>query len=278
MSKKSRKKFIIVLVIILMILSLFGIPYKIDSKAGNIEKQKADNSIFNDNITYKWEYHKKGDLMAYGLYTPSNAKDYEKIPMILYLHGSGETATSEAALRSTGLPGVWNYDKWKLKNFCAYVLCPHLGDADGAWNNSTSLNNVTKLLDKIIATYNVDRDNIIVVGESRGGTGALYMAKNKANYFAKCVAFSAFYSGPFNTTMDTLCFYSYTADDASGYASYWKSAFGEDRVFSLGCGHGSVGRLSLIVDNGSFTRSWYCTEMVNLIYLNGCLKIGIQNQ
>ena len=81
------------------------------------------------------------------------------------------------------------------------------------------------------------------------------MAKNIPQYFTKCVAFSAFYSGPFNTSMDTLCFYSYTADDASGYASYWKNAFGEDRVFSLGCGHGSVGRMALIQDNNSFNRN-----------------------
>lgn len=268
----KKKSLIITLIIILILQAIMPIKTnafaenrEVTSTPAKIEKQKSKNTIFDDSITYKWEYHEEESLMAYGLYTPSNANELESVPMILYLHGSGETAVSEDSLKSTGLPGVWDWEQWNLENFSAYVLCPHLRDWNGSWQTGQAVSDVTELLEEIIAKYNIDTENIVICGESRGGTGALYMANIISKYFSKCVAFSAFYNGPFNTSMDTLCFYSYVADDASEYAGSWKSAFGEDKVFSLGCGHGSVGRVSLNSDEGKFERCWKCTVMVVLI-------------
>ena len=230
---------------------------EITSISGKIENKKSANKIFSKDITYEWEYYEDGDVMTHGIYIPSNADEFQSVPLILYLHGSGGTGPTENSLKNTSLPGVWNSSNWKnsgLENFCAYVLCPNLCTGNGSWTTSTSKNNVKKLLDQVIKKYNIDKDNIIITGESRGGTGALGLANSMSQYFSKCVAFSAFSSGPFNTSMDTLCFYSWYADDASKYAGYWKSAFGDSKVFSLGCGHGSVGRISLLEDSERFAN------------------------
>lgn len=249
-----KKKIIITLyiTIAMLVLSLL-IP--------NSTKAAKNASFYSEDITWEWNYYEEGETMAYGFFTPSTAKDLEFLPMIVYLHGSGQTAVSESSLRSAGLPGA--LEKWNLENFSAYVLCPHLCEWDGSWTTSNSANNVKKLINKFIEEHNVDEENIVVCGESRGGTGALGLAYQLPDYFSKCVAFSAFYSGPFNTSIDTICYCSYTADDARKYANSWRTAFGEENVFEVGGGHGSVGYSASTDDSGKRVRN--CTEIKNLI-------------
>lgn len=246
-----KKKIIVTLFIIIAIISLNIIFEK------NVQAANDENAFFSDDITFEWEYFTEGEMMAYGLFSPSNAEEYESLPMIVWLHGSGESAAYEAVLRNFGLTKA--IQKWDLENFSAYVLCPHLCDWNGYWDDHTD--ELETLLDYIIEEYNIDTENIVICGESRGGTGALYMANALSEYFSKCAAFSAFYSGPFNTSMDTLCFYSWFADEASGYGGYLKSAFGEERVFETGVGHGSVGYTFFCSDGGKLAESRYrnCT-------------------
>ena len=226
-----------------------------------IVQASETTSIFGDDITWQWEYRGVDEIeegmLPYGLYIPSDADKYENIPMIVSIHGYGGTAASEDALRSGGLPGT--IEKWDLDNFNAYVLIPHLFEYNDSWYNSTSVEMLKAVLDFVIDEYNVDTENIIISGESRGGTSAIYMAYSLPEYFSKCAVFSPFSSGPFNTSIDTLCFYSWYADDARDYAKYLKSAYGEDRVFSNDAGHGSVGYTFLCQDGGvlSDARYWY---------------------
>lgn len=219
----------------------------------NVQAAKKEDSFFSDDITYDWIFEEEGDVMAYGLFIPSTAEDFEMLPMIVHLHGWAGVTPSEDGLRTTGLPGC--LETWELENFSAYVLCPCLDGYDGSWRASGVPEMLKSLLDKIIGQYNIDAENIVISGESRGGTGALYIADYMPEYFSKCVVFSPFYTGPFNTSMDTLCFYSWYADDASKYARYLVSAFGADRVFTCGSGHGSVGHSFMYNDGDELARS-----------------------
>ena len=77
-------------------------------------------------ITFSYEYVSDGDVMPYGLFTPSTAELNEKTPLIVWLHGSGECGLSKDTFSNRGLPRVLN--NWELNGFNAYVLCPQLAD------------------------------------------------------------------------------------------------------------------------------------------------------
>lgn len=148
--------------------------------------------IFSEDITFTYEWIADDDHMPYALYTPSCADEYDKIPLIVWLHGGGESNATETYFRLNGLPAV--LDNWTLEGFNAYIICPQLrqGFGDGRWNSLTSMNCLKKLLDFFIANHNVDTDRIIISGHSLGGQGCLYMAHEMPGYFSACAALSPY--------------------------------------------------------------------------------------
>lgn len=232
-----KKKIIITLLIIAIILLNILIPQ-------NVQAAKEELSIYSDDITYEYISEEEGELMGFGLFIPSNADKFEKIPMIVHLHGWDAFGETPEGLQWSHFPSLLNGRLLELneQNFSAYVLCPCLNTPDGYWHNA--VDEVRDLVDAVIEEYNVDTENIVIAGESRGGTGALDLANSMSDYFSKCVAISAFgtHTG-YNTSKDTLCFYTSFAP-AKGEreaASTLRSVFGEERVIDIAMGHGAVG-------------------------------------
>lgn len=213
----------------------------------NPKKANADDSVFSSDITYEWEFFPEAEGMVYGIYTPSTSEDYEALPLIIWLHGSGASVPTEELLKTPGIIKAMQ-NKEEYEKYSAYILCPRMKTGNGHWDDD--IEGFKTMLESVIDTYNIDTDNIIICGESRGGTGALRLAYLLPEYFKKCVAFSPFYLGPFNESMDTLCCYSaYDSSTGQGdlagrsdYVNAERAAFGRDRVFEIwGTSHGSVG-------------------------------------
>ena len=260
------KKKIIILFVIVLVLSLV-IPKEIKmySNLGIIGTAKTSSTIFDENSTFTWSYNKSEDLMRYGLYTPSNADEYESIPLVVWLHGSVETGSSERGFYNSGLPNVLN--NWKLEGFNAYVLCPHLMSGD--WSNTNTVSKLTALLDFFIAEYNIDTNNIVVVGHSWGGRGALYMAYHMSGYFSKAVALSPYHPG-FDLSLISIPTISYvgTSDD-SGSKSFvnnkLKPAIGDENCFVIPAGHGGVPSAAFNDDTGETLQRNNRTVIIVLI-------------
>jgi len=264
-----RKKIIILFfVIILTLQTIIPIEISIDSNPG-IMKIAKNNTIFDENVTLNWSYYNGGEFMKYGLYTPSNANEYEAIPLIVWLHGSGEVGSSESTFYNSGLLRVLN--KWTLEGFGAYVLCPHL--TSGYWNTDSSVSKLTKLLDYFISEYNIDTNNIVIVGHSLGGIGALYMAYHMSEYFSKAVALSPYNPGTdllSLITIPTICYVgTEKAGEDSGSVSfvknYLKKAIGEENCFEVEVGHGGVPSAAFNDDTGERLKRNNRTEINNLI-------------
>ena len=248
-----KRKIIIALFIVVAIIIMSMIIPKITYAA----------SFYDSNITWSWEYRndgeysKNGRMMAYGLCTPSTAGSSGSLPMIVWLCGSGETAVSEHALKSSGLPGAV-LDDWDAKGyegFSAYILCPQLQESNGYWQEENNVNKLKALLDDIIARYNIDTSNIVLMGNSRGGTGAMYIGNYLAEYFTKCVVCSGF-SVTVYPTIETICYVG-TSDqqDCINAAHTYENVLGEDKVFWVGTDHGSVPHSAIFKDNGEFVRN-----------------------
>lgn len=215
----------------------------------------AEVEPFAEDITWEWEYWEDKANIPYGLLIPSNAEEYEALPMIVNLHGWGGAGTSEEDLHNTSIVrAIQEMSQKGLESPSVYILCPHLRgwrSEDVQWGQNAQ--NIAEIIDMVLDEYNIDPEKVIITGESRGGTGALELANVMPQYFSNCIASSAYYRGPFNASVDTICLYSYTADDAADPRNIkaWEGAFGKDHVFANGVGHGGVGYTFAMYDENS---------------------------
>jgi predicted peptidase len=97
------------------------------------------------------------------------------VPLILFLHGSGERGTDLNKVKAWGPPAIADKDP----DFPFMVVSPQLPDGE-AWHALT----LKALLDDVLAKYNVDRARVYLTGLSLGGYGAWDLAIRYPHYFA----------------------------------------------------------------------------------------------
>lgn len=113
---------------------------------------------------------------GYLLYLP---KEYgqdrdKKFPLILFLHGAGESGTDIEKVKVHGPPKL----AAQGKEIPFIIVSPQ--SPGGGWNNEVLIN----LLDEIERTYNVDTDREYLTGLSMGGFGTWALATEYPNRFA----------------------------------------------------------------------------------------------
>jgi predicted peptidase len=97
------------------------------------------------------------------------------VPLILFLHGSGERGTDVEKVKAWGPPAIAEKDA----DFPFLVISPQLADGE-AWHALA----LKGLLDQVLAKYNVDRRRVYLTGLSLGGYGAWDLASRYPDYFA----------------------------------------------------------------------------------------------
>ncbi len=104
-------------------------------------------------------------------YAPKGAP----VPLIVFLHGSGERGSDLNKVRAWGPPAIAD----KHPDFPFMVVSPQV--PDGEWWHANLLK---AMLDEVLARYNVDRSRVYLTGISMGGYGAWDLAINYPDYFA----------------------------------------------------------------------------------------------
>lgn len=102
--------------------------------------------------------------LDYLLHLPPNAEKADSLPLILFLHGSGERGSDLARVSQVGLPKLVEADPQFPFIFVA-PQCP----TNTIW--LTHFDALNALLDDVIAAYPVDTRRIYITGLSMGGTG-----------------------------------------------------------------------------------------------------------
>jgi predicted peptidase len=97
------------------------------------------------------------------------------VPLILFLHGSGERGTEIEKVKAWGPPAIADKDP----DFPFLVIAPQLAEGE-AWHALA----LKALLDDVLAKYNVDRRRVYLTGLSLGGYGAWDLASRYPDYFA----------------------------------------------------------------------------------------------
>jgi predicted peptidase len=118
------------------------------------------------------------EKLQYYLYFP---KDYDKdsetsFPLLLFLHGGGESGDSLAVLKKNGPPKMLA----EGKQFPFMVLAPQNPHKKQWWN----VRAVMQLLDTIVANHKVDPKRIYLTGLSRGGSASWELAVQYPDRFA----------------------------------------------------------------------------------------------
>lgn len=97
------------------------------------------------------------------------------VPLIVFLHGSGERGADLEKVKTWGPPAIAE----KNPDFPFMVVSPQLAEGE-AWHALA----LKGMLDQVLAHYNVDQRRVYLTGLSLGGYGAWDLASRYPHYFA----------------------------------------------------------------------------------------------
>ncbi len=113
--------------------------------------------------------------MDYLLFLPEGYEKSDKdYPLILFLHGAGESGTDVNRVKKHGMAKVV-----ETKKDLPFIVVSPQSPGRG-WNPET----LNALLDRIILDYRVDRDRVYLTGLSMGGYGTWALAAAHPERFA----------------------------------------------------------------------------------------------
>lgn len=163
-----------------------GLPLKDGSELSNIQFLQNEK-IINEEID-KFSAGESNGL-KYQFYTPNNANDGSKHPLIVWFHGGGESGfrglhyNNLSQLKANrGAVALASDEAQNIFNG-AYVLAPQ---TPHEW--SENIDDATKLINDIIKNNNIDSNRIYSYGCSAGGYMALDMVVHNPNLFAAVVS------------------------------------------------------------------------------------------
>lgn len=139
-----------------------------------LSAQKESNGVF------KTEKVVENQTFGYALHVPKDTKS--KMPLIVFLHGSGERGTDVEKVK---VHGPFNYLKTNALD--AYVLAPQCPDNE-LWDYDV----LYKMILKIQKDNNIDPNRIYITGLSMGGWGTFTMAIKHPEMFAAVVPICGF--------------------------------------------------------------------------------------
>jgi Predicted peptidase len=109
-------------------------------------------------------------------YDPSK----ESLPLIVFLHGAGERGSDVSKLRVHGVAKLFSADP-DYKGLRVVTLSPQCPE-NMTWNQLAL--EVMRLIERVSAEYNADRDRISLTGLSMGGFGTWEIGMQFPEYFS----------------------------------------------------------------------------------------------
>ena len=202
---------------------------------------------------YFWyDYIGYDETMNYCFFKPM--RDLNRpLPLIVWLHGSGEVGVNKRAFLNEGLPYVLN--NWTLKPFGAYILCPQLRVEEDIWARDENVDKLMALIDKVVSENNIDRSRIILSGHSLGAMGSMYVAERVQNYFS-CLCLLSGYDIGVNLNkirIPTLGVVGTVEndEDSESVDFMWEGfieRFGKESLWEIPCSHADIPKMAFLDD------------------------------
>lgn len=137
-------------------------------------------------------------------YVPASyqADTQQKMPLILYLHGTGLRGDDLDKLRIGEFTAILQYEP----DLPFLVVAPQLpaNDENRLWSMNDIPERLFQLLAEVQEIYPVDSKRIYLTGSSIGGEGTWEIGLNHPKYFAALVPVMGFYGYPFRVP-ENIC-------------------------------------------------------------------------
>ena len=150
--------------------------------AGNVRATDLSNSLA---LTYT---DGQGHSMAYRLFLPDGyGTPGAQFPLVLFLHGSGESGTDDTAQVVNHIDGL--IDATRSGPYSAFLLAPQLPTSSG-FGSYNPQDLTMQILQQVEAAYPVETNRLYITGLSMGGFGTFEYISEFPHMFAAAVPLS----------------------------------------------------------------------------------------
>lgn len=122
-----------------------------------------------------------GETKRYLLYIPTLEEGDVELPLITFLHGSGEAAAGLGLLKRTDFVNIL-----RKKKYPAYVLMPLTSDM--CWDRKNSQDILEAATEIVLNEYPIDTDCMAITGYSSGGIGLYSAVSNNPDRYSIAVS------------------------------------------------------------------------------------------
>ncbi|MCI8999263.1 MAG: pyrroline-5-carboxylate reductase [Muribaculaceae bacterium] len=130
-----------------------------------------------------------GITMKYNLFTPSNLKQGEKYPLVLFIADASTPGTDPTTPLTQGYGGlIWATDEWQSSHPC-YVLVPQFSGVavNDAYKHTDEVDVAIRLLRNVSDANSVDTSRLYTTGQSMGGMISMYYNVAYPDIFAASI-------------------------------------------------------------------------------------------
>ena len=214
-----------------------------EKNAKQIEKDNhvSTSKLFDGKSNLVAQKVNNDGTIPYILIGPENADPNEELPVLVYMHGSGEVGSGQNALLNKGPAKILS--EWNLENFNGYILCPQLTGSynAGSWNNEKAEGYLRDLISDFEQDHAIDKNNIAVAGHSLGGMGAIYMAEHMDDIFTKAAVISGYNVGIDTSQIDIpIVGYVGTSENNQPMNQLFRDNLGEEYLVKVDSNHGGA--------------------------------------
>ncbi len=132
-----------------------------------------------------------GKTMVYNLYVPKNYDAKATYPLILFMADGSTTGKGAQAQLKQGYGGIiWATEESQAQRPC-FVLVPAYQGPENTvndqWQVSDEVDLTLRLLESVVARYNIDRNRLYTTGQSMGGMMSFYFNATHPDLFAASI-------------------------------------------------------------------------------------------
>ena len=180
----------------------FHIPPVLDAQ----DVQASANPTPGTQVEASFQTAESGPI-EYLLYVPKDYEQKDKLPLMLFLHGRGESNGPLSLVAKWGPPRrAANGDELPY-----IVVSPQCPKSDN-WNSPTQQQKLIELLNSVCESLKVDQERIYLTGLSMGGFGSWKLAASHPNRFAAVVPICGGASGKYAEALKNVPIWAFHGD------------------------------------------------------------------
>jgi predicted peptidase len=153
-----------------------------------VQERKLDTSLtegkFAASMTGSFTKLTSGRGLNFQLYGNPKWEGTKRYPLVIWLHGSGQSGTDNEAQMS-GATGVFTKAENQEKNPC-FVMAPQCPDSAIGWNKEVAAN-LMAAIGELVMGLPIDQKRLYLTGSSMGGFGTFGLVMDHPGIFAAAV-------------------------------------------------------------------------------------------